>query len=63
MNAGIITAKRVGRHTTEQGRVRALGSLDAQVGQNAIGQNLLTNCVPEIYHNKIKLCIKETQFM
>jgi hypothetical protein len=55
MNAGIITAKGVGRHTTEQGRVRALGSLDAQVGQNAIGQNLLTNCVPEIYHNKIKL--------
>jgi hypothetical protein len=54
MNAGIITAKGIGRHTTEQGGVRALGSLDAQVGQNAIGQNLLTNRVPEINHNKFK---------
>lgn len=48
MNAGIITAKGVGSHTSKQGRVRALSSFDTQVGQNAIGQNLLTNCVPKI---------------
>jgi len=52
MNARIVTAESVCGHAGEQGRIRALSSLDAQVRQNSVRQNFLADGVPKKNYNK-----------
>ena len=44
---GVVAAEGVGGHAREQGRVAALGPLDADGRENAVGLDLLADGVPE----------------
>jgi hypothetical protein len=46
VDGGIVAAEGVGGHAGEEGGVAAFGPLDADGGQDPVGLNLLSNCIP-----------------
>ena len=48
VDAGVITAKGICGHTSEEGGVSPLRPLDADCAEDTISNNLLSDCVPGV---------------